>query len=492
MIAGFSSMLYLCGSDWLTLICEGMAIVTMNSNEENTLGLVTTVRSKEPLRCLSNMTWVLIGTVLSHCFMLAEAATERSLVNVSSIEELQSEMERSNHRIVMKPGDYLMGTRTFRLTGSNNSVDLTGVYFSWVVGEAGRGRLSITGDGNTVRNGEFEDLYQDGTQTVTDFTAYNRDRNRLAKGGGSNVSITGDNNRLEGFKMTVRGSYPYGYGAMFGIGRNHSLKLDKHCGIVIKGKNTVLDGVEVYQKAFCHAIFMQRPADNTLIKNSLVEGAVRATNDMYEETDPDSLPYRFNYQMPFSIVGSRNEPGVAIPRDHMFTITEDGIRVYTGGGSVRVENTVVKKTRGGIRLYLASDATVLNCKAIDCGSTNFNLPKGGKISGSSGNFAYGPLSDFRLGRSNQNIDMTILPSPHAMGDHNIVDINGDGHTIVFRRAPGPLDKTDRSIVVSGKNSHIRNETEYAIELASTSSGNTVASFGKVNDKGQNNHVSSLD
>ncbi len=400
-------------------------------------------------------------------------------------------MEKSNQHIVMQPGDYEMGRQTLRLSANNNVVELTGAYFSWVVGEVGRGRMSITGDGNTIRNGEFEDVYYNGMTEVTDFTAYNQDRNRLANGGGSNISITGDNNRLVGFKMTVRGSYPYGYGAMFGIGRYNVVKLDKHGGIVIKAKNTVLDRVEVQQKAFCHAIFMQSPADNTLIKNCLVEGAVRETNDMCKETDPNSLPCKFNYKMPFSIAGERYGSNVPIPRDHMFTITEDGIRIYTGGGSVTVENTTVKKTRGGIRLYLGSGATVKNCTAIDCGSTNFNLPRGGVITGSSGNFAYGPLSDFRLGRSNQNIDMTILPSPNAMGDHNIADIQGNNHTIVFRRAPGPIDKTTRPIVVTGSDSTIRNETEYRIILESSATGNAVASFGKVTDLGTDNEVSQI-
>ena len=429
--------------------------------------------------------------MLVFCFCALGLATAENVVNVSSVTDLRLAMERSDQEIIMRPGNYEMGDRSFQLSGSNNTVDLTGAYFSWIVGEAGRGRMRITGEGNTIRNGEFEDLYYNGMAEVTDFTAYNQDRSRLAKGGGSNVSITGDNNRLVGFKMTVRGAFPYGYGAMFGIGRNHSVKLDKHCGIVIKAKNTTLDSVEVYQKAFCHAIFMQKPADNTVIKNSLVEGVVRETNDMYDETDPKSLPFRFDYKMPFSIAGSRNNPAVPIPRDHMFTITEDGIRVYTGGGSVRVENTVVRKTRGGIRLYLASSASVLNCKAIDCGSTNFNLPKRGTITGSSGNFSYGPLSDFRLGRSNQKIDMTILPSPNAMGDHHIADINGDGHAIVFHRAPGPIDKTTRPIVVNGSDSDIRNETEYSIILAPLSSGNTIVSYGNVTDHGKNNKVSFL-
>ena len=457
------------------------------------MNAITFMLSRKQLYLFTSASSVMAKTMLVLCLCTLGTATAQTVVNASSVTELRSAMEKSDQKIIMQPGKYEMGNQKFNLSGNNNIIDLTGAYFSWVVGDLTRGRMSISGDGNTIKNGEFEDLYYNGMTEVTDFTAYNKDRKRLAVGGGGgcNISITGDNNRLEGFKMTVRGSYPYGYGSIYGIGAKRAVRHDKHGGIVIKAKNTVIDGVEVQQKAFCHAIFMQKPADNTLIKNTLVEGVVRPTNDMYKETDPESLPGQFDYTMPFSIAGETNKPGVPIPRDHVFTLTEDGIRVYSGGGSVRVENTTVKKTRGGIRLYMSSKATVVNCRAIDCGSTNYNLPSGGTIKGSSGNFAYGPLSDFRLGKSNQKIDMTILPSPNAMGDHNIADIQGNGHTIVFRRTPGPRDTTTRPIVVTGKNSTIRNETEYSIVLASTSSGNTIESCGKVTDNGNNNKVTQI-
>jgi len=416
----------------------------------------------------------------------------RKVVNVSTIAGLQAAMQGSGQNIIMGAGKYTLDGESLQLSGSNNIVDLTNVYFSSEVSQAGSSRMNITGSGNTIRNGEFEDVYYNGMQQVTDFTAYNQDRKRLANGGGTNIRVKGDNNHIVGLKVTVRGSYPYGYGAMFGIGRTHALKLSKHAGILVTGKNTVLDGVKVCQQAFCHGIYMQSPADNTVIKNSLVEGVMRATNDMYAETDPNSLPYKFDYKMPFSIVGAKHDPGTPIPRDHMFTLTEDGIRVYRGGGSVRVENTTVSKTRGGIRTYLGSGATIVNCTAIDCGSTNFNLPDGGTITGSRGNFAYGPISDFRLGRSNQHIELTIMPSPNAMGDHNIADIQGENHTVVFYRAPGPRDTTNRAIVVTGNNSTIRNETEYAIILEPSASGNTVVSAGPVTDRGNDNKVSQID
>ena len=122
---------------------------------------------------------------------------------------------------------------------------------------------------------------------------------------------------------------------------------------------------------------MQDPADKAVIRNTLVEGAMRPSRDLYLERDPDDLPARSDYRLP----RSRNRP---IPKDVMLPLSEDGIRVYTRGGSVTIENCTVKKMRGGIRLYLASRATVTHSTAIDCGNTNFNMPRGGTITGSVG------------------------------------------------------------------------------------------------------------
>jgi len=119
------------------------------------------------------------------------------------------------------------------------------------------------------------------------------------------------------------------------------------------------------------------------------------------------------------------------------------------------------------------------------------MPDGGKITGSVGNFAYGPLSDFRLSRSRQDIELTILPSPHAVGPHNVADIQGDDHDIVFHRSDGPIDTDRRPIVVTGDDSTIRNETEYPVILESSASGNTVVSVGPVTDLGANNSVSRM-
>jgi hypothetical protein len=441
------------------------------------------MRSRFGLGRLCSISVVLLAVVFCRTLHAQTA------VKVATLTELREAVQKSDQTIVMKPGRHTLtdlpdGSRDFPCSGSNNTIDLSGVYVTVPVGTTRRSYITISGHNNVFRGGTFEDTYQSGVNEVTDFSAYNQNRSTLAKGlrGSAVLRITGNDNTVVGTTLTIRGSFPYGYGSIYGMGRDNVFGLDKRCGILINGQRNTIDGCELQQRAFGHGIYMQSPADKTVIKNCLVEGRMRPSKDLYQETDPKDLPLRSNYK-------AGRKP---IPKDVMYPLSEDGIRVYTRGGSVTVENCTVKKMRGGIRLYLASRATVTNSTAIDCGNTNFNMPSGGKITGSSGNFAYAPISDFRLSKSKQNIELTILPSPHAVGSHNVADILGSNHNIIFHRSEGPIDTDLRPIVVEGDNSTIRNETEYAIVLQSSASGNTVVSFGPVTDLGTDNKVSRME
>lgn len=224
------------------------------------------------------------------------------------------------------------------------------------------------------------------------------------------------------------------------------------------------------------------------MRNSLVEGVVRLGADLYDEP-ADSLPGKLGYMLPDPTT-MKTASAVPIPKDEMFSLSEDGLRAYTGGGSWTVENCTVRRMRGGVRLYLASAATVSDTKEEDCGETNFNLPAGSTVTNSSGNFAYAPLNDNRLARSNQTLELTIIPSPHATGPHNIADILGNNQNLVFHRTPGPDDSAEsRVIMVSGNNSTILNETEYRITV--TGSGNKITSAGPVTNNGSNNTVTAI-
>ena len=429
-------------------------------------------------------------------------ANAQAQVVVNSLAAFRTAVLESNKTIKLTPGNYNLtdlpsGSRVINCSGSNNTIDLTGVRIRTLVGSINEVYFIVSGDNNVVRNGAIEDYYQSGLQEVTDFSAFNNDRNNLAYGlkGAPVMSLTGNGNKVVGLEMTIRGSFPYGYGSQYGIGSTNTFGLNKRCGILITGSEgggvgNTLDSITMYHHAFGHGIFMQEGATQTTLKNCYVEGRMRLSADMYKDTKTYDLPYQTNYKFPTGS-GSWRLPfaeSYDIPYDVMYPLSEDGIRSYSNTGSVTVENCTVKQMRGGIRLYLASSATVTNSKAIDCGETNYNMPSGGTITGSSGNFSFAPLNDNRLARSNQKIELTILPSPNATGPHNIMDLEGNNHVITLHRTPGPKDLTTRAIVITGDNSTIINETEYPIILETGASGNKITSCGPVTNNGTNNTV----
>ena len=275
---------------------------------------------------------------------------------------------------------------------------------------------------------------------VTDFGAYNQGK----KFGGMNeIKISGDDNRVIGMKMAIRGSFPYGYGNMYGIGRGNVVGLKKHCGIQITGDRAVIDGCDIKMEAFGHVIYVQG-GDRATVRNTIIEGTLRPSNDCYNETDPNDLAKRFNYELQWP----ESVKGLPIPRDHMLNCTEDGIRAYKGAGDMIVENCVVKKTRGGIKLYMAKSARVSNCQVLDCVVQGYSVPSGGVISNSSGNAAYGPLLYIHFDKhSSQRIDLKVIPSPHGLGDHPLAAIKGRGHSIKFTHAEDATPEELRPIIV---------------------------------------------
>ncbi|XMO85381.1 hypothetical protein AAFN75_11335 [Algibacter sp. AS12] len=448
-------------------------------------------------------------------------------IQVSNLAELQDAVKSSNQIIVMKPGDYIItelpeDERSIVCSGSNNTINLSGVYINFPVGTCKDAHFNFTGSNNTLSGGVFEDTYQNGMTEVTDFGSYNQNRKTLAKGlkGGANIRVSGNGNTIEGIKLTVRGSFPYGYGNMYGIGRGNATGLDKRCALLITGVGNTVDNCEFQHRAFGHVIYMQKDADKTLIKNTYIEGAVRPSNDTYAETNDGDLPKRFDYKMPIGPM-----QGLPIPRDVMFNLTEDGIRAYNIPGSVTVENCKVVKCRGGIKLYMAKgDVKVSNSTVLDCIVEGYSLNNGGELINCKGNAAYGPLLYMHFDKvSNQKIDLTVLPAPHAVGNHVFAAIKGRGHNITIKRAEhaGEIDNTLRPIVVGYKarfeflttsypgvpkgyddnfNTHfgdvtyrasnisIKNETEYPVILGSLSEDNNIESLGKVADLGENNSI----
>lgn len=442
----------------------------------------------------------------------------RPTVKVDSLDALRDVIGKSNQQIILAPGKYKVNDRRgFRFSGSNNDVNLFGAYIEVPMEVAsGRTLFRLTGDHIIIRGGTLEDTYPDGKTKVTDFGEYNQN-NKYGKM--NEVTVDGDDNRLEGMKMTIRGSFPYGYGNMYGIGAGSVVGLRKHCGIQIKGDRAVIDGCDVKIEAFGHAIYVQG-GDRTTVRNTVVEGVLRPSNDCYNETDNGDLARRFKYQLQWP----EEVRGLPIPRDHMINCTEDGIRAYKGAGHMIVENCIVRKTRGGIKLYMAKSAKVTNCKVLDCVVQGYSLPSRGVISNSIGNAAYGPMLYVHGdNHSNQSIDLKVLPAPHSLGDHPLAAIKGRGHQIKFTRVGKDVKETWRPIIVGypmrfdflsvdypdvpkGHEAHFKkyapktykasnitiyNGTAHPVVIGKLSEENTIISHGAVRDDGVDNTVKLL-
>lgn len=439
----------------------------------------------------------------------------RPIVRVASLDALREAVGRSNQQIVLAPGVHtVQDDRGFRFSGSNNDVEFAGCTIKVPMETAsGRTLFRLSGDNITLRGGTIEDTYPNGQTKVSDFGAYNQ-RNRF--GGMNEISVSGDDNRIVGVKLTVRGSFPYGYGNMYGIGRGSVVRLRKHCGIQITGNRAVVDSCEIKMEAFGHVIFVQG-GDRTTVRNTIIEGTVRPSNEIYDEVSNGDLAKRFDYELQWP----EEVRGLPIPRDHMINCTEDGIRAYKGAGEMIVENCVVKKCRGGIKLYMAKRAQVSNCTVLDCVVQGYSLPRDGSISRSSGNAAYGPLLYVHFdSHSNQTINLRVLPAPHSLGDHPLAAIRGKGHSINFTSAGDFTSVTPRPIIVgypmrfdflgidypdvpAGLEEHfakfstnayqaagisLRNTTPHPVVLGSLSQKNHITSDGTVQDLGMNNNV----
>lgn len=449
-------------------------------------------------------------------------------VKVSTLAELRLAVQDSNQHIIMTPGKYTITelpdeSRNFPCSGNNNIIEMTGVYIKFPVGDANGAYFRLTGNGITLKGGEYEDVYKNGMTEVTDFGSYNQDRVNLAKGqkGGALIIVPGNYNRVVGIKLTARGSFPYGYGNIYGIGGKNAAGLDKRCGLLIHGKNVTIDSCEFQHRAFGHVIYMGGGFDKVLIKNTQIEGRVRPSNDLYSETNDGDMPKRFDYKVFFCVLA-----GLPIPKDKMLNLTEDGIRAYPGSGDVTVENCTIRKCRSGIKLYMTSGKAIArNCTVLDCIVEGYSMPSDGEVINCRGNAAYGPLiyiqsadNFYKVEAAHRSkIELELLPSPHAVGNHVMAAIRGSNNIFKLTQKESPIDVVLRPIVVGyysrfellttdfpgvpegyeenyeknkvaykAKENTILNETEYPVILGELSEYNNITSYGKITDYGKNN------
>ncbi|MDP0490984.1 MAG: right-handed parallel beta-helix repeat-containing protein [Verrucomicrobiota bacterium JB023] len=455
----------------------------------------------------------------------------REKVEVSSLEELREAAGRSHQDVVMADGTYTVKDISdrgvaFHFSGAGNVFDFSGVTFEVPLetldqlAEVGRrsrrSTFFVTGNEVVIKGGTIINTYKNDPGEQIDFGSYNQDEDNFPAVGMTEMQIRGDDCKVIGTKLVVRGSYPYGYGNMYGIGSSPAVPLRKHNALLVKGDRVLIDGCEVRMEAFGHAIFVQG-GDDILVKNCYVEGGVRPSNDFHEENDKGDLARKFDHEIQWP----KEVKGLKVPRDHMINLVEDGIRAYGGTGRMVVEDCRVVRTRGGIKLYMAKEGIIRNSEVIDCVIQGFSVPSGGVIENCRGNAAYGPLLYIHMDHyRNQKVDIEVIPAPHGIGDHPLAALKGRDHSIIFTSAEGDGAQLERPIIVGyplrfdylsknypkvpkgmeklfaryapekyqARRMEIVNRTKHPVVLSKLAEENEIFSLGPVRDLGQGNLV----
>jgi len=254
-------------------------------------------------------------------------------------------------------------------------------------------------------------------------------------------------------------------------------------------------------ETFGHGVFMQA-ADNTVIRNSEIEGLVRSGADMYDD-GVGSLPDQSEYK----ILHGKGE-GEMIDPEKMYPLAEDGIRTYSNGikkngeevntGRVEVYDTKVFRMRNCVSFTLLTDTAYLENVELQGCEAGFSMPQGGgDLVNSRADAAYGPAIQTQYGSSSNSLyEVEILDAPFNSGSHNLIEINGSNHEIRLT-SDSIYPRNVRPIVIGfglgdwdddSSDIELLNDSNYPVELTEGSSGTTGYTFGDLDDQGSANDV----
>ncbi len=472
---------------------------------------------KEPLRRVSLMSLIVALFLVS--------TTVFSQTTVNSLSQLLPYLDDNNVNIKLAPGTYwiteadaknglfnsgtdIIGRLSKSLLlfeGNNSTYDFTGVTInietqvfqaygsSYQVYE-----VHTIGNGNVIKNLTLVDV-----GSVHD---------NPAKGANS-IVMDGKDNRIEGFHVTIKGSYPYGYGDSFGKGGNPVIGHKKHSACLIRGESNHVKDCTFIHRSYGHCIYMQA-ASNPIIEGCYVEGEMRSTDDMLREEGSGSPADDVNFMTVW---------GYRLPAGYMMSTGEGGIRAYNAGETVidgveysrgtsnpTILNCVIKNMRTGVTLTHASGTKyVEGTSSIGC-EQGFAIGSGSVVN-CYADAAYGPVyqSTYNSDR-NFHADITILTPENGYynGSKSLAYIGGSDHNIVLRSADSNIN-SDLKIEMGGIHKNIRflngslpsqhnheaedieleNYTGYSILLPSSSSGNDIQTCGAVTNNGSGNSIS---
>lgn len=466
----------------------------------------------------------LLRLVLFGCFFSA-GLTGFSQVEVNSLDGLIPYLDDDDVHVKLAPGTYTVTAADitsgrygksfsageyisnhfviFPFEGNNSTYDFTGATINiktetfTAKGSVDFREIRVIGSHNVLLN---LTLVDDGS--VHDAPSFRA----------QSLVIDGAYNRIEGFHVTVKGSYPYGYGDAFGKGGGSVINHRKHSACLVRGESNHIKNCTFIHRSYGHCIFMQA-ASNPIIEGCYVEGEVRTTDDMLAEEGTGSPADNVDFM---TVWGYRLPPG------YMLSLAEAGIRAYNAGSTIvdgveysrgtsnpTVKNCTIKYMRTGVTIAHASgNRYVEGCTAIGC-ENGFSLGSG-EVVNCRADCTYGPVySSTYESDKNYNADITILPAsdPYYNGSGSVAYIGGSGHNIILRGSEEAIQE-GLTVKVGGDKNNIRllygnlphqndfggsdftlqNLSGYPVYLSNKSSKVTGQSCGEVTDEGTNNSV----
>ena len=433
---------------------------------------------------------------------------------ITTIEEFKTALNQNDVNIKLAPGTYSFGPEDiqsgliphyemFVFRGNNTNFDFTDVTFEFdtalwsAYGNEEVVQLRLYGQNISVKNLTVVDI---GTSAPT-FRA-------------RNMHLDGVNNTVDGFNISSSGSYPYGYGDLFGKGGSHTIKHRKHSCILIRGEGNTLKNTVINSRNYGHIVFIQGGKD-VLIDNVYVEGdAMRTTDDILAEEGTGTAADNINFLTVW---------GYKVPPGYMISSQEAGFRSYasaehySGNGevsyteNVTIKNCTAKHVRSGFNLVFGNGTMVFeNCTSIE-NESGFAIQRGGRIVNCTSDAKYGPAyTNAYDSDSNITADITITNNDGSYGTHPIAYIGSSNQNITFNSNETTVSQ-DRSIQLGGDKGGLRhlhgvnpgqnnqtttsslviNSTNYPVELTDLASGNSIHSCGTVTNNGNSNSISQL-
>jgi hypothetical protein len=363
-------------------------------------------------------------------------------VTVSSLADLARVAAADNQSIRMEPGVYQMTdyltppvladiaakvdrkqsrppVPMFTFIGNGNHFDFTGVTFeidtSLYAKLPGRSYIRciiVAGNNNTFTG---LSIRQVGAQRGS---------------GGNTLSIAGTGNTVENFTLNVHGSFPYGYGDLFGKGGPNLLGIQKQSGMQILGNDTLVRRTRVISRAFGHCFYIQ-VGGNIRLEDCYAEGSVRSTTDMLRETSGPA------FDLGFKSVYANRDGRYMINPGYMKSLSEDGFRTYGGAGKVTLVNCTAINTRAGFEIGARDDATekteIIGGNALGC-ERGYLIGSHTIVRDSRGDIAHGPLLYLR-GGIGSDVELELTgdgPAPGATV-HDVATIAGQNHRVLITR-----------------------------------------------------------